>query len=49
MIPMRSLKDDFRGMVDVGLVITIGLVFAGLMVIAYIVWTLVHFDNIYLP
>jgi len=38
---MRSLKDDAHAMVDIGLVITIGVVFAGLMVLAYIVWTLI--------
>jgi len=38
---MRSLKDNAHAMVDIGLVITIGVVFAGLLVLAYIVWTLI--------
>ena len=39
---MRSLKDDIHGMIDIGLVLTIGLVFTALMVIAFIVWTLMQ-------
>lgn len=38
---MRSLKDSLHGVVDLGVVLMIGIVFAGLMVIAYIIWTLV--------
>ena len=38
---MRSLKDNAHAMVDIGLVITIGVVFAGLMVLAFIIWTLI--------
>lgn len=37
---LRSLKDDIRGMVDIGIVLMIGIAFAGLMVIAYIIWTI---------
>lgn len=37
---MRSLLRDVRGFVDVGIGISIGILFAGLMVIAYIIWTL---------
>ena len=37
---MRSLLKDVRGFVDVGVGISIGILFAGLMVIAYIIWTL---------
>lgn len=36
----RKLSDDLRGAVDLAIVLTIGIVFAGLMVIAYIIWTL---------
>ena len=37
---MRSLKDDLKAVIDIGIVLMIGVVFAGLMVIAYIIWTL---------
>jgi len=37
---LRSLKDDARGFVDVGVAISLGILFAGLMIIAYIIWTL---------
>ena len=37
---MRSLKDNLNGMVDITIVIGIGVVFAALMVIAYVIWTL---------
>ena len=37
---MRSLKESTYGVVDLGVVLMIGIVFAGLMVIAYIIWTL---------
>jgi len=37
---MRSLKDNFKAMMDLGVVIMIGVVFAALMVIAYIIWEL---------
>ena len=36
----RSLKEDCKGVVDLGVVIMIGIVFAALMVIAFIIWTL---------
>ena len=36
---MRNLKDDFNAVVDLGVVLMIGIAFAGLMVIAYIIWT----------
>jgi len=35
---MRSLKDNLRGVVDLGVVLMIGIAFAGLMVIAFIIW-----------
>ena len=38
---MRSLKDSIHGVVDLGVVLMIGIAFAGLMVVAYIIWTLV--------
>jgi len=37
---LRSLKDDVKGMVDLGIVLMIGIAFAGLIVIAYIIWTI---------
>ena len=37
---MRSLKENMHGVVDLGVVLMIGVAFAALMVIAYIVWTL---------
>jgi len=36
---MRSLKDNMHGVVDLGVVLMIGIAFAALMVIAYIIWT----------
>ena len=35
----RSLKDNAQGVVDLGVILMIGIAFAGLMVIAYIIWT----------
>jgi len=37
---LRSLKRDCKGMVDLGVVLMIGIAFVGLMVVAYIVWTI---------
>jgi hypothetical protein len=37
---MGSLTDNLEAMVDIGMVLTIGIAFAGLAVIAYIIWTL---------
>jgi len=37
---LKSLKDDFRAAVDLSVVLTIGIVFAGLMVMAYIIWSI---------
>jgi len=36
----RKLWNDVQGFVDVGVGISIGILFAGLMVISYIIWTL---------
>ena len=36
---MRSLKDNTQGVIDLGVVLMIGIAFAALMVIAYIIWT----------
>ena len=36
---MRSLLKDARGVVDLGVVLMVGIAFAALMVIAYIIWT----------
>jgi len=36
---MRSLKDNAYGVIDLGVVLMIGIAFAALMVIAYIIWT----------
>ena len=38
---MRSLLNDAKAVVDLGVVLMIGIVFAGLTVVAYIIWTLV--------
>ena len=35
-----ALRDDAKAVVDLGVVLMIGIAFAALMVIAYIVWTL---------
>ena len=40
MFNLRSLKDDMQGMVDLGVVLMIGIAFVGLMVVAYIIWTI---------
>ena len=37
---MRSLRDNLYGVVDLSVVLMIGVAFAALMVIAYIIWTL---------
>jgi len=37
---MRSLKDNIHGVVDLGVVLMIGVAFAGLAVLAYIIFTL---------
>ena len=37
---MRSLLKDTHGVVDITVAITVGIVFAALMIIAYIIWTL---------
>ena len=37
---MRSLEDNVHAMVDLGIVLMIGIAFAGLAVIAYILFTL---------
>jgi hypothetical protein len=36
----KKLRQDVHGMVDLGIVITIGIVFAGMSVGAYILWTI---------
>jgi len=41
---MRSLKDSFYAMVDLGVVLTLGIVFVALMVFAYLMYVL--FDSI---
>jgi len=38
---MRSLLNDVRGVIDLGVVLMIGIAFAGLMVVSYIIFTLV--------
>ena len=37
---LRSLRDSVQAAVDLGVVLMIGIAFAGLMVIAYIIWTI---------
>ena len=36
---LRSLQENIHGMVDLGVVLMIGIAFAGMMVIAYIIFT----------
>ena len=36
---MRSFIKDTKGVIDLGVVLMIGIAFAALMVIAYIIWT----------
>jgi len=36
---MRSLRDNIQGAIDLGVVLMIGISFAALMVIAFIIWT----------
>lgn len=37
---LRSLRNDMRAFLDITIAIDVGIVFAALMVIAYIIWTL---------
>lgn len=37
---LRSLKRDVQGMVDLGVVLMVGITFVGLMVVAYIIYTI---------
>ena len=37
---MRSLLKDTHGVIDITIAISVGIVFAALMVISYIIWTL---------
>ena len=37
---MRKLLDDVQGVVDLGVVLMIGIAFVGLIVVAYIIWTI---------
>lgn len=37
---LRSLKDNIHGVIDLGVVLMIGIAFVGLMVVAYIIWTI---------
>jgi len=36
----RSLKDNVRAAVDLTVVLMIGIAFAGLMIVAFVIWTL---------
>ncbi|MBD3263570.1 MAG: hypothetical protein GF375_00525 [Candidatus Omnitrophica bacterium] len=40
MFKLRSLKENIRAAVDLTVVLMVGIAFAGLMVIAYVIWTL---------
>ena len=40
MISLRNLKDDMHGVVDLSVVLMVGITFAALMVIAYIIYEL---------
>ena len=37
---MRSIREDTQAVIDLGMVLMIGIAFAALMVIGYIVWTI---------
>jgi len=37
---LRSLKSNVQGMVDLGVVLMVGISFVGLMVVAYIIYTI---------
>ena len=37
---LRSLRKNAEGMVDLSVVLMIGIAFVGLMVVAYIIWTI---------
>ena len=37
---MRSLKENLYGVIDLGVVLMIGIAFAALMVVGFIIWTL---------
>ena len=37
---MRSLKDNLHGVIDLGLILMVGVAFAALAVVAYIIFTL---------
>ena len=37
---MRGLRESTHGIVDLGVVLMIGIAFAGLMVISYLIWVL---------
>ena len=37
---LRQLKDNTHGFLDITVAISVGIVFAALMVIAYIIWTM---------
>ena len=37
---MRSLKENLYGVIDLGVVLMIGIAFAALMVVVFIIWTL---------
>lgn len=37
---MRSLLKDNNGVIDITIAISVGIVFAALMVVAYIIWTM---------
>ena len=39
-IKLRSLKNNLHGVIDLGIVFTLVMVFAALMVIGYIIWTM---------
>ena len=37
---LRSLKSNVQGMVDLGVILMVGISFVGLMVVAYIIYTI---------
>ena len=42
---MRSLKENTHAVIDLGVVLMIGIAFAALMVVAYIIW---HLESIFI-
>ena len=37
---LRNLKNNIRASLDIGVILMVGIAFAGLMIVAYVIWTL---------